>query len=211
MIVLLGDYPAHIPLTRVVPPKDVARELARLVAPLGVWAVFGNHDWWDDRLARNRGAGPMLWQDTFEAAGIAMLNNRGLVLEKGAARFGLAGIDSQRGLRRVRHVEREGVDDLDAALGDVPEDLPTILLAHEPDIFAEMRGPVVLQLSGHTHGGQIRPFGKARVVPSKYGTRYAYGVIEEGGRHLVVSGGLGCTTLPIRHRMPPELTVVELS
>lgn len=210
MIALLGDYPAHILLSGVVPPAEVAAELARLEAPLGVWSVFGNHDWWDDPAARRRGAGPMLWQTAFERAGIAMLNNRHVKLAHEGQSFALAGIDSQRAFIRNLALKRTGAHDLDAALEGIG-DCPTIFLAHEPDIFAEMRVPVLVQLSGHTHGGQIRPFGKPYVIPSKYGTRYAYGHIEEDGRHLIVSGGLGCTTVPIRWGMPPEITVVELS
>ena len=93
---------------------------------------------------------------------------------------------------------------------------PVLLLAHEPDIFAQMpvadpARQVALTLSGHTHGGQVRfgPF--VPVVPSQYGPRFAYGCIHEDGRDLVVSGGLGCTKFPVRFGMPPEITVVELS
>lgn len=209
LIALMGDYPAHMPVMRRVEPRAVVAELARLRAPMGVWAVFGNHDWWDDCEARQRGAGPMLWQTLFAEAGIPMLNNRGLKMERAGTAFGLAGIDSQRAFRAVKSLAHDGLDDLDRAL-DGLGDLPVLLLAHEPDIFARMRAPVRLQLSGHTHGGQIRPFGRPYVVPSEFGARYAYGLIEEEGRHLIVSGGLGCTTLPFRWGMPPELTVVEL-
>ena len=86
-----------------------------------------------------------------------------------------------------------------------------ILLAHEPDIFAEMPPRVGLTLSGHTHGGQVRLFGWSPVVPSAYGNRYAWGHVREGGRDLVVSGGIGCSMLPVRFGMPPEITVIEVS
>jgi predicted MPP superfamily phosphohydrolase len=78
-------------------------------------------------------------------------------------------------------------------------------------------------LSGHTHGGQVRLFGWSPAVPSRYGNRYAYGHISESGgkaagiagldaapRHLVVSGGLGCSIMPVRVGVPPEITVVSL-
>ncbi|QHQ35717.1 metallophosphoesterase [Algicella marina] len=210
MITLMGDYPGHIRAGRRIPPRSVAQALAGLSAPLGVWAVFGNHDWRADGAAQEQGKGETFWHRTFEEEGIAALNNSWRILEKDGAIFGLAGIDSQRAYRAVKTIARDGAHDLDAALTGIGE-VPTVLLAHEPDIFAEMREPVVLQLSGHTHGGQIRPFGKPYVVPSKFGTRYAYGHIRENGRHLVVSGGLGCTTLPLRWGMPPEITVVEVS
>ena len=85
-----------------------------------------------------------------------------------------------------------------------------ILLAHEPDIFPRVPARVALTLSGHTHGGQVRLFGYSPVVPSRYGNRYAYGHIIEDNRHLIVSGGLGCSILPVRLGCPPEIVMVEL-
>jgi predicted MPP superfamily phosphohydrolase len=69
---------------------------------------------------------------------------------------------------------------------------------------------VSLTLSGHTHGGQIRVLGYAPVVPSRFNNRYAYGHIVENDRNLIVSGGLGCSLLPIRFGSPPEIVVVDL-
>ena len=85
-----------------------------------------------------------------------------------------------------------------------------ILLAHEPDIFPEVPPRVALTLSGHTHGGQIRVLGYAPVIPSRYRGRYAYGHIIERNRHLIVSGGLGCSIAPVRIGMPPEIVLVEV-
>jgi predicted MPP superfamily phosphohydrolase len=101
--------------------------------------------------------------------------------------------------------------DLPATLAQVTDDAPAILLAHEPDVFAQGIGRVALTLSGHTHGGQVRFGPWAPVVPSQFGNRYAYGPVREGGRDLVVSGGLGCSGLPVRFGVPPEITVVDLS
>lgn len=70
---------------------------------------------------------------------------------------------------------------------------------------------VCLTISGHTHGGQVRLFGWSPVVPSAYGNRYAYGVVAEAGRTLVVSGGIGCSIAPIRVGMVPEITVIEIA
>jgi hypothetical protein len=99
----------------------------------------------------------------------------------------------------------------------VTDNAPVILLAHEPDIFPRVPGRVALTLSGHTHGGQVRLFGYSPVVPSRYGNRYAYGHVTEARahsparpRHLVVSGGLGCSIMPVRVGVPPEITVVTL-
>src|SRR3546814_5958746 len=85
--------------------------------------------------------------------------------------------------------------DLDATVSLADDDAPAILLAHEPDIFPLVPRRVALTLSGHTHGGQVRVLGYSPIVPSDYGNRYAYGHVVEDGRHLVVSGGLGCAAL----------------
>ena len=87
---------------------------------------------------------------------------------------------------------------------------PSILMAHEPDIFRKVPDRVALTLSGHTHGGQVRLFGWSPVVPSRYGNKYAYGHVTEGDRHMIVSGGLGCSILPVRFGVPPEIVVVDL-
>lgn len=85
-----------------------------------------------------------------------------------------------------------------------------ILLAHEPDIFPDVPSRVALTISGHTHGGQVRLFGYSPVVPSRFGNRYAYGHVVEGGRNLVVSGGLGVAILPVRFGMRPEIVQIDL-
>jgi hypothetical protein len=86
-----------------------------------------------------------------------------------------------------------------------------ILMAHEPDIFPDLEHPVDLVLSGHTHGGQVAPFGRALVVPSRHGTRDAYGLFRSGERQMIVSDGLGSTTLPLRLGRPPEIVLVDLA
>ncbi|MCB1358747.1 MAG: metallophosphoesterase [Maritimibacter sp.] len=208
LIVVLGDLPAgHRFVTRHVPLAAVGAALGRLSAPLGVYAVLGNHDWWDDPDAQARGAGPTLAGQAMEANGIPVLENRALELANGVW---LAGLGDQLALLRGAEGIK-GVDDLDATLAQVPEDAPVILLAHEPDIFPQVPGRVALTLSGHTHGGQLRIFGYSPVVPSRFGNRYAYGAVEEEGRHLVVSGGIGMSILPVRFGVTPEITLVDLS
>jgi predicted MPP superfamily phosphohydrolase len=101
-----------------------------------------------------------------------------------------------------------GAEDLVAALSGAAG--PTLLLAHEPDLFPEAPRGVALTLSGHTHGGQMRLLRWSPIVPSRYGNRYARGQVEEAGRHLVVSGGLGTTRVPVRVGVPPETTLVTL-
>jgi predicted MPP superfamily phosphohydrolase len=187
-------------------PYDVwAGELARLRAPLGVHAVLGNHDWWEDRAAMRARRGPVLGRRALERAGIPVYENDAARLEKDGRPFWLAGLGDQWAFG-----SRWGVDDLPATLAKVTDRAPAILLAHEPDIFPQVPARVALTLSGHIHGGQLRFFGHSPVVPSRFGNRYAYGHVVERGRHLVVSAGLGCTGLPVRIGVPPEIVLVDV-
>ncbi len=215
LIALMGDYVAHYLVglginRRAVVPTEVARQLARLDAPLGRYAVFGNHDWHDDPAAKKGQLEETLWHRAFAQAGIPTLNNSFTTLQVNGNPITLAGIDSQRAFHRRFKRPIMGAHDLWRALDDAPRDRFTILLAHEPDIFTELRDTVDLTLSGHTHGGQILIGGRPQIVPSLHGTRFAYGHHQIGNRNLVVSGGLGCSGVPFRWGVPPELTVVEL-
>jgi predicted MPP superfamily phosphohydrolase len=216
VIVLLGDFGAsHKFRTRTVAPEDWAEALSVLKAPLGVHAVLGNHDWWDDLHAQRTGAGPVIGRRVLEAVGIPVYENEAVRLDKGGQPFWLAGLGDQmafiRGRRKRAWRRFEGVDDLPGTLAKVTDDAPVILLAHEPDIFPRVPERVALTLSGHTHGGQVRLFGYSPRVPSRYGNRFAYGHIVEGNRNLIVSGGLGCSVLPVRIGVPPEIVMVHVS
>lgn len=213
-ILLLGDYAAgHRWQTRAVPSSEWAKRLSLLKAPLGVHAVLGNHDWWDDLNAQRDGKGPVIGRRALEAVGLSVYENDAVRLTKHGAPFWLVGLGDQVALKtgvvggRMRF---KGVDDLPGALAKVTDDAPVILLAHEPDIFPKVPSRVALTLSGHTHGGQVRFFGYSPLVPSRFGNRYAYGHVFEDGRQLIVSGGLGCSILPVRFGVPPEIVVVEL-
>lgn len=210
LTVVLGDLPASSRyVTREIPPEESCPVLAGLSAPLGVHAVLGNHDWWHDLMAQKRRAGPTRSGLALEANGIPVLENRAIRLGTGAGAFWLAGLGDQIAFSDGKG-HWTGVDDLPGTLAQITDDAPVILLAHEPDIFPKVPQRVALTLSGHTHGGQVRLFGWSPVVPSDYGNRYAYGPVEESGHHLVVSGGLGYSGIPVRFGMPPEITVVDL-
>ncbi len=226
LALLLGDYAAsHRFVTGPVPIASVAKSCAALSARLGVYAVLGNHDWWDDHDAQRRGAGPTLSHAALASQGIRVLENNSLVIDDAPGPFQLAGLGDQLAfsyiLRRKlggppRHfapalIPSAGIDDLPATLATLDKALPTILMAHEPDIFPAVPPHVALTVSGHTHGGQVNLFGWRPIVPSRYGPRYSYGVIEEMARSLVVSGGLGCSVAPVRFGVPPEITLIDLS
>lgn len=208
LIALMGDYPGHILGARPVQAGQVAAALGQLSAPLGVHAVFGNHDWEDDPDALSGATSETFWHGLIRDQGINVLENRAVTLSHSGTQFALAGLGSQRARLIHQSGTARGVADIDAALGGVPADRFTVLMAHEPDIFAVAPSGVDLTLAGHTHGGQVKLFGRTPVVPSAFGSRYVYGHITENGRDLVVSGGLGCSGLPIRIGVPPELTQV---
>ncbi|MCU4651684.1 metallophosphoesterase [Roseibacterium sp. SDUM158016] len=214
LVLLLGDYAGHVIGGRSLAPEDVAEELARLSAPLGVFSVFGNHDWYNDPAPRMGEGQPTTWHRAFAAKGIPTLSNEVLPMEAGGVPFRLAGLESQRAFvkkrRRRDRAGRPGADDLGTVMDGLDPSLFTLLMAHEPDVFPELAGHVDLTVSGHTHGGQIVPFGRPLVVPSRHGTRYAYGHFAEGTRQMVVCGGLGFTTIPLRIGRPPEIVVLEL-
>jgi predicted MPP superfamily phosphohydrolase len=214
IIVLLGDYTSGTDLvTGRVDHRIWSAELAALKAPLGVHAIIGNHDWWHDATAQKSGHGPTFSHKALADIGIPVYSNRAARLEKDGYGFWLAGLEDQLALRRSIRWKRSstrGLDDLDGTLAQVGDDAPVILLAHEPDIFPTVPSRVSVTLSGHTHGGQIRILGWSPYLPSRYGDRYLYGHIVEGHRHLIVSGGLGCSVAPVRFGVPPEIVVIDL-
>jgi hypothetical protein len=207
VIVLLGDYVEGIG-RRYATPLPYAQwggALARLSAPLGVHAIVGNHDMWEDDVERLGG----VVRRTLESYGIPVYENEAVRLTHQGRAFWLAGLADQHAAPMGRN-RWKGFDDLPATLAAVTTDDPLILLAHEPDIFPQTPERVALTLCGHTHGGQVRFLGFAPYVPSRYGRRYVYGHIVENDRHMIVSGGLGCTLLPLRLGAPPEILHIEL-
>jgi uncharacterized protein len=196
IIVLLGDYVvgsgAHY---RKLPYSEWTSELVNLKAPLGVFAILGNHDWW--QYGENR-------------QNITVLQNKAFKLQKDGQPFWLAGLGDQLAFLDWATREVKGADDLPATLAQITDDAPVVLLAHEPDIFVKVPSHVSLTLSGHTHGGQIRVMGWSPIIPSRYGNRFAYGHVQEGGRDLLVTGGLGVSRIPVRIGMPPEIMLVDL-
>jgi predicted MPP superfamily phosphohydrolase len=205
LIVLLGDYVVAMPpyLARTVLPADWGACLGRLQARLGVYAVLGNHDWVDD---------PGEVRQALADNGVVVMENDAVrIASADGLEFWLAGLGDQRAKPNGRR-GFTGVDDLPGTLAQITDDRPIVLLAHEPDIFTAVPARIGLTLCGHTHGGQVSlPLVGRPVVPSAYGQRYAYGHMVEGGRHLIVSGGLCCTGLPVRFGVPPEIVLVELT
>jgi len=110
-----------------------------------------------------------------------------------------------------------GVEDLQTRTPKINEALnntsyPTILLTHSPDVFPFVPTETALTLAGHVHGGQVRlPFLGATIIPSKYGNRYSQGLIEEKGKRMIVTRGIGNSILNIRFNCVPEIVVIEFN
>jgi uncharacterized protein len=202
IVLLLGDFTAWYNFkTTPVPDELWAAELARLKAPLGTWAVLGNHDWWHHLEGVRRG---------LAGVHIPILENDAVLLGDKGEKFWLAGIGDQLAIP-LGHGRYRGVDDLPLTLSRITTDDPVVLMVHEPDIFPRVPDRVALTLAGHTHGGQIRvPLIWPKFVPSRYGARFAYGHIVERQRHLIVSGGLGTSIIPARLGVPPEILHITL-
>jgi predicted MPP superfamily phosphohydrolase len=192
LVALVGDY-AHkgSDAHRQLPPCLEA--LSALSAPLGVFAVPGNHD-----MAR----GGALYREAVAGTPLLDLTTAGRPVSLGGERLWLAGVDDLWW----------GKPDLDRALAEVPPGSAVVLLCHNPD-FAEDRpdGRVGLVLSGHTHGGQayLRGVGSSW-LPSKYGDKYRRGLVPGPASAVFVSRGLGEAGVPLRVNSPPEVCLLTL-
>lgn len=204
MVVLTGDY-IHM-------GTDHIEQAALLFAPLtarggptlGVLGVLGNHDFYGDA-ARMRSA--------LERGGVRMIDNTRVFLDPIARAWrdrASAGALCFAGLGDLD----EDATDVRAALADVPEETPRIMLCHQPDTLElpEVRGQRIdLALCGHTHGGQIAlPFVGTPIVPSRYGQKYAGGLVRGPAGPVIVSRGVGMSLLPVRWNVPPEVVEITL-
>jgi uncharacterized protein len=172
--------------------EPCAALLKNLHAPYGLWAVLGNHDVGSDA-ERITAA--------LKNVGIPVLGNKSVAIEKDSARFWLSGVDDAL----------DGAPSLDASLRGVPSDEATVLLAHEPD-YADYasRYPIDLQLSGHSHGGQVKlPFLRPLYLP-ELAKKYIAGLYQIAGLTLYANRGIGTVGIPVRFNCPPEITLLTL-
>lgn len=201
LVLLTGDFVHRSPLFF----KPVARIIGTLRPRLGIVAVLGNHDHWH---------GAALCRGLLKAEGVQMVDNSRVWLgPDGLSSHPLA--DSGICVAGVGDLWDDRTD-LDAALDGVDPDLPRLLLSHNPD-FAETeiarrsQHRVDLMLSGHTHGGQVRlPGTRSLILPSRYGTKYAAGLVQGPSFPVYVSTGVGITVFPWRFLVRPEITLLEL-
>lgn len=196
LVVLTGDYVSESAQHSVA----CARELAALKAEHGVYAILGNHDFWTDAavVAAN-----------LRQAGLDVLRNEHRRLRVGGAAPS-AGSGHSLWLVGIEDVW-SGKPDLEAALDGVPQKAPTVLLAHEPDFADQAIGQgITLQLSGHSHGGQVRlPFVGAPILPY-LARKYPYGLRRVGEMWLYMNRGVGLIAPPVRFLCRPEITLLRL-
>lgn len=175
-------------------------ELARLKAPLGCIAVLGNHDYGDYKKGED---GPALVVQAAADAGITMLRDQGLWIEEQGERICIAGVKDYS-------VDKPS---LAATLEDTGQDDFVLLLSHNPDLAEKLpQGAVDLMLAGHTHGGQITVLGLwAPYVPSDCGQKYRTGLVETELTTVIVSNGIGTSTVPpVRLLARPQIVVITL-
>lgn len=183
LVILGGDFIKGHHGENTMPIEEQVIEYKKIKAP--IVSVLGNHDgWYDKEKVKN----------SLESVGIKVLENSNI---------------------KIGELYVAGVEDMQTGLPDVPLALigtksPRILVSHTPDIYYDVEEKVDLILAGHVHGGQVYiPFLGAPTVPSKYGPKFARGVIFETKNKMIISQGLGTSILPIRFCSIPEIIVIN--
>jgi len=193
LIVLLGDYMSpnswH---SQRVEPEVTAAGLKTLSAPLGVYSVLGNHDWWyNGEKVRH----------AFEQNEIPVLEDEVAEIKWHDKSFWLAGLADL--WTRPQHISE--------TVAKAPPGATIIALTHNPDIFPRVPQSVPILIAGHTHGGQVNiPLIGTPIVPSRFGAKYTSGHLFENGHHLFVTTGIGTSILPVRFRVTPEIVILTI-
>jgi hypothetical protein len=194
LIVVTGDF-VDSAVEEVYP---FAEAFSGLQAPCGIYGVMGNHDYYN--------ANPETVARQVDDCGVRLLMNEKVVIEKGAAKFYLLGVDDTG----KQEVARESMN---AAVGIAPLRIPRILLCHRPYFLkqAALLG-IDLVLSGHTHGGQVvlGRMGNTVFAPASIASKYLWGKYSEEKSQMYVSRGIGTVGLPMRINCPPEVTRIVL-
>jgi len=193
LIVLTGDYVTGYRSSNSETIFELAPVLTKLNAKYGVFTVLGNHEYSTNEKVVLSG---------LKESGLTVLINDGLALSVGQQMLYLAGLDDAW----------KGNPDLSKALEKRPGSVPTILLVHEPD-FADTfsaDGTVSLQLSGHSHGGQIRLPGMGALALPRHGRKYDQGLYRVKDMWVYTTRGIGVIGVPLRFNCRPEITEITL-
>lgn len=176
-----------------VPPRVIARLLARIMGRHGRFAILGNHDYI---------YGEQEVAAALHANGIAVLDHARGTFSFGKHQIDVIGVPDA-------HVVRPQAQSLLAGLAP---DRPAIVLAHDPVWFKDVPPGPYLTLAGHTHGGQIKLPGLGVLKnSSRAPLRWSHGLVVEEGRHLIVTAGLGTSFMPLRIGVPPEFVLIEVT
>ena len=189
LVLLLGDYDINdIPGGKKVDPNEWAPLFGSIPTPLGVYAVLGNHDWWNDT-AGIRAA--------LEAGGVQVLENAAVPLRHGRHRFWLVGVGDTL----------TGHDRVPKAFARVPRGATVLTMSHGPDVVDQLGDRSDFAVAGHTHGGQVYlPFISAELL----NLRWRRGLYYPGGVPLYVTSGVGTSVLPTRFGVPPEVVILHV-
>jgi predicted MPP superfamily phosphohydrolase len=191
LIAITGDFVNSNPERHA---QFLINALSNLCAKDQIVAVLGNHDHWTD---------PDIVREVLRESNIIELSNRMSEIQRNSSYLYLSGIDD--------HLA--GMDDLERVIPQIPDGHTNILLAHEPDFadISSQNGKFDLQLSGHTHGGQIcLPILGSLYLP-RYGRKYSSGMYKINGMFLYTNRGLGTSWLPVRYNCPPEIAKLTLN
>ena len=190
LVLSTGDFVSgHLKQTTM-QPEDIAKGLGKIKSKYGFYTTLGNHDQW---------YGVKKITKALEENNIKVLHNANKKLIINGKSVYIAGIQ----------YNPENIFQISKAIDNTQK--PTILLTHSPDEFRKIPQDYVnLILAGHTHGGQIRiPFIGALFTASSYGDKYAKGFIEEDGKKMITTTGIGTSILPIRFNCIPEIIIIE--
>jgi len=189
MLLFGGDFFDGTQTVDISVMDSVIASLGTLKPTYGIYAVLGNHEWLVDR---NRA------KKLFKKHDIALLSDENKCLSISNKKLCIVGLED---------ILFQNIDISKAMRGT---EKTVILLSHSPDVFDAIPNNVDLVLAGHTHGGQVNiPFVGRPIVPSVFGDKYAYGLIEEDGKKMIVTSGIGTSILPIRFNCPPEIVVID--
>jgi predicted MPP superfamily phosphohydrolase len=199
IVLLPGDFcnsKGFFGLDKDVPVPELSSFLDGIEAPDGVFGVLGNHDYWLNAQGVT---------EALQRTPVRLLHNENVTIRRGSQELAIVGTPDLW----------EDDIDLETAFEGIPSATPRILLQHNPDFAEEFPDGyrVDLQISGHTHGGQVRiPFGPALILPSKYGNKYREGLVQGPKHRVYITRGVGMSsTLPVRFCCPPEATLLELA
>lgn len=189
LILLGGDYVHYN--TRYV--KPVFQELGKLLSACGVYAVLGNHDNY---------AGADYTKKMMLKNGINICDNQSYWVKKGKDSIKIGGVGDLWEETQAPENTFKGLKKSDFA----------ILMTHNPDYLENIQTDLIdLTLSGHTHGGQVTFFGLwAPILPSEFGQKYRYGLIDSGNMKSYITSGIGTVTVPLRFFCRPEIVVLTL-